>query len=66
MSVWYVPQQAQWSMPMSKEYIMRGYDQLVLNGSFEVQIYEGDREEVNLEGPDHILEDIAVSQRFRK
>ena len=45
---------------------MRGYDQLVLKGSFEVQVYEGDREKVNLEGTDHILEDIAVSQRFRK
>ena len=45
---------------------MEGNDQLILIGSFEVQIYKGDREEVNLEGPDHILEDIAVSQRGSK
>lgn len=46
-----------------KVYTFKDFDQLVLNGAFEVFLYQGEKEEIILEGPAHLLEDIKVNQR---
>lgn len=42
------------------------FDQLMLNGAFEVTIYQGEKEEIILEGPESLLEIIEVNQRGPK
>jgi hypothetical protein len=44
-------------------YPFKNFSQVVLNGAFEVFLFQGEKEEVILEGPKHLLEDITVNQR---
>lgn len=45
-----------------KAYPLETYDELILNGAFEVFVHQGDREEVILEGPEDLIESIKVRQ----
>lgn len=47
----------------TKAFPLDAYDDLTLNGAFEVLIYQGDKEEVILEGPEHLIQEIIVRQR---
>ena len=45
---------------------VKSFDQLELNGAFRVFLYQGNREEVRLEGPANYLDRIEVNQRGDK
>lgn len=45
-----------------RRYSFEDFDQLTLNGAFEVELFQGDREEIILHGPDHVLDEIVVNQ----
>ncbi|MCB0688038.1 MAG: DUF2807 domain-containing protein [Saprospiraceae bacterium] len=49
-----------------RRYNFENFDQLVLNGSFEVVLQQGDREEIILKGPGQILDNIKVNQHGPK
>ncbi|MCB0670051.1 MAG: DUF2807 domain-containing protein [Saprospiraceae bacterium] len=49
-----------------RTYTFEDFDILMLNGAFEVELFQGNREEVILRGPENILDDIVVNQHGPK